>query len=67
MDRGKEGSEKEVGKCQAAKLVFCHQNMVLPISSIDVQTSKAAATCTVAHEPRPHRMCSSPPTKKSLA
>lgn len=39
IDRGKEGSEKEVGKCQAAMLAFCHQNAVLPVSSINVQTS----------------------------
>lgn len=64
IDRGKEGSEKEVGKCQAAKLAFCHLNMVLPISSINVQTSKAADTCTVTQEPRPHRMCS--PTQNPL-
>lgn len=59
IDRGK-GSEKEVGKCQAAKLEFCHLNTVLPISSINVQTSKAADAYTVTHETRPQRMCSPP-------
>lgn len=59
-DRGKEGSEKEVGKCQVAKLAFCHLSTVLPISSINIQTSKAADTCTVTCEPGPHRMCPLP-------
>lgn len=62
-DRGKEGPEKEVGKCQAAKLAFCHPSTVLPLSSINIQTSKPADMCTVTHEPGPHRMC---PPPKSL-